>query len=339
VTLISDVEHAAYSGMLPGHISGIYSREEMSIDLRQLCDFSGARFIHSQASGIDLKRKQVLIGLNGSMLPADVISLNTGGTSRMAGAAGADEWAIPTKPVPDLLHGWARLQAAAAHARMRVVVVGGGAGGVELTLAMHSQLRNQTEFTIIHAGPHLLPGYHPRARSIVDSLLYERQVMVVKGRRVVEVMQDRVRLGGGEILPADFVFWAAQAAPPTWLEESRLDTTSEGFVRVAPTLQTLSHPWIFAAGDVAAIQNLKLPKSGVFAVRMAEPLERNLRAYFDGTALRAYQPQRHSLSLIGTADGRAIASYGPLAGHSSLFLRWKDWIDRRFMKQFVKLTH
>ena len=248
------------------------------------------------------------------------------------------EWAIPTKPVPDLLRGWARVQAAAAHARMRIVVVGGGAGGVELALAMHSQLRNEAEFTIIHAGPHLLPGYHSRARGIVDSLLYARRVTVVKGRRVVEVMQDRIRLDGGETLAADFVFWAAQAAPPAWLEESGLDTTSEGFVRVAPTLQTLSHPWIFAAGDVAAVQNRALPKSGVFAVRMAKPLERNLRAYLAGTPLSAYKPQRHSLSLIGTADGRAIASYGPWAGHSALFWRWKDWIDSRFMKQFTNLT-
>jgi NADH dehydrogenase FAD-containing subunit len=75
--------------MLPGHISGIYSREEMFIDLRQLCGFSGARFIHAQAYGIDLKRKQVLIGFNGSTLPADVISINIGSTSCIAGTPGA----------------------------------------------------------------------------------------------------------------------------------------------------------------------------------------------------------------------------------------------------------
>jgi NADH dehydrogenase FAD-containing subunit len=159
------------------------------------------------------------------------------------GRGPAGEWAIPTKPVPDLLRGWARVQAAAAHARMRIVVVGGGAGGVELALAMHSQMRNEAEFTIIHAGP-----------------------------------------------------------------------------------------------QVAAVQNRALPKSGVFAVRMAKPLERNLRAYLAGTPVSAYKPQRHSLSLIGTADWCAITSYGPWAGHSALFWQWKDWIDRRFMKQFTNLT-
>src|SRR5688500_14821255 len=113
-------------------------------------------------------------------------------------------------------------------------------------------------------------------------------------------MPDGVRLDAEETLAADFVFWAAEAAPPVWLAESGLDTTVEGFVRVAPTLQTMTHHWIFAAGDVAAIHNRRLPKSGVFAVRMAKPLEHNLRAYFAGMPLKVYKPQRHSLSPIGT---------------------------------------
>jgi pyridine nucleotide-disulfide oxidoreductase family protein len=337
VTLISDVEHAAYSGMLPGHISGIYRRDEMMIDLRRLCRFAGARFIQSKAHGIDLKRKRILIDFNPSTLTADAVSINVGGTSSMAGVAGAEQWAIPSKPVPDLLSGWARVKAAARTRKsLRVVVVGGGAGGVELALAMHSRLRNNTGFTIIHAGPHLLPEYHPRARGIVGRVLAVCKVSVMTNRRVVEVLPEGVRLDSGETLAADFVFWATQATPPAWLAQSGLDTTIEGFVRVAPTLQTVSHQGIFAAGDVAAIENWRLPKSGVFAVRMAKPLERNLRAYLTGTPLTSYEPQRHSLSLIGTADGRAIASYGPLAGHSALFWRWKDWIDRRFMRQ---LTH
>jgi selenide,water dikinase len=102
-------------------------------------------------------------------------------------------------------------------------------------------------------------------------------------------------------------------------------------------LQAINYSWIFAAGDVAAIEGQKLPKSGVFAVRMAKPLENNLRAYLSDNSLRDYKPQRRSLSLIGTADGRAVASYGCLAGRSVLFWHWKTWIDRRFMRQFQNL--
>lgn len=200
MTLISDVEHAAYSGMLPGHISGIYRRDEMMIDLRRLCDFAGARFIQSKAHGIDLKRKQILIDFNPSTLTADAVSINVGGTSSVAGVASAEQSAIPSKPVPDLLSGWARVKTAARMRKsLRVVVVGGGAGGVELALAMHSRLGNNVKFTIIHAGPYLLLGYPPRARDIINELLRTREVFLMTDRRVVEVMPEGVRLDAGEI--------------------------------------------------------------------------------------------------------------------------------------------
>jgi selenide,water dikinase len=171
----------------------------------------------------------------------------------------------------------------------------------------------------------------------MSRLLEERGITAIMNARVVEVIADSVRLDDGRCLPADFTFWVTQTAPPAWLAESGLDTMPDGFVRIQPTLQAINYSWIFAAGDVAAIEGQKLPKSGVFAVRMAKPLENNLRAYLRGKSLRDYKPQRRSLSLIGTADGRAVASYGCLAGRSVLFQHWKTWIDRRFMRQFQNL--
>ncbi len=339
LTVVSDVEQAAYSGMLPGHIGGIYSRAEMHIDLRRLCGFAGARFIHAKVCGLDLGRKQVLIGDGTSSLSTDLVSINVGGTPCMSAVAGLDQWVIPSKPVSRLLAGWERTKAAARNSiyPLQIVLVGGGAGGVELAFAMHSQLRSKAEFIIIHRGPHLLPGHNSRAQRILTRLLWERKLTAITDTQVVEAMPDKVRLNDGRLLTADFVFWATQTLPPAWLAKSGLDTTPEGFLRVKPTLQTINYPWIFAAGDVAAIEYQTLPKSGVFAVRMAKTLDDNLRAYLSGHLVRDYQPQRYSLSLIGTADGRAVASYGSLAEHSTLFWRWKDWIDRRFMRQFQEL--
>jgi NADH dehydrogenase FAD-containing subunit len=147
-------------------------------------------------------------------------------------------------------------------------------------------------------------------------------------------MPHSVRLDDGQRLAGDFIFWVTQITPPAWLGESGLDITREGFIRIKPTLQAINHPWIFAAGDAASIENQKLPKSGVFAVRMAKPLEHNLRAYLSGRLLNDYKPQRYSLSLIGTADGRAIASYSHWAARSAFFWWLKNRIDRRFMRQF-----
>lgn len=326
----------AYSAMLAGHISGVYKRAELFIDLRQLCAFANARFIHAEACGIDLEQKRVLIADNAASLSADLVSINVGGTPNMSGVTGAESWAIPAKPVPYLLRGWEQAVAAAqiGMSRLRIVLVGGGAGGVELALAMQSRLRHKAEFVIIHSGPHLLPGHSLSAQRILSKLLQKRNVAALTDARVVEVMPDGVRLDDGQDLAADFIFWVTQAAPPAWLAASGLDTTHEGFVRVNSALQAVNYPWVFAVGDAAAMEGENLPKSGVFAVRMAKPLERNLRACLSSGVLTEYQPQRHSLSLIGTADGRAVASYCCLAGRSVLFWRWKNRIDRRFMRQF-----
>ena len=336
LTLISDVEQAAYSGMLPGHVAGFYSREEMHIDLRALCARAGARFVAGAADGFDLGARQVLSDGAAIGPAADLLSINVGSAPNLGSVEGGAEWTIPSKPVPQLLAGWTRLQAAArATVRpLRVVVVGGGAGGVELSLAMQSQLRRKAVFTLVHRGSELLPGHNPRVRARLARVLPARGVEVLAERTVTAASADGVRLQNGERRLADFVFWVTQPAAPVWLRGTGLALTEDGFLRVEPTLQAVGRPWIFAAGDVATLEQRPAPKSGVFAVRMAAPLAANLRAALGGGALRAYGPQKQFLSLIGTADGRAVASRGPWALHGRLMWIWKEAIDRRFMRRF-----
>lgn len=338
VTLISESEYAPYSGMLPGHIAGFYRWEDMHIDLRALCDFAGVKFVSARVTGLNLKQREVHCE-GCDAIHADLLSLNVGATPRLSDCPGAEQWAIPSKPVSCLLAGWEKVQAAGREASraLRIVIVGGGAGGVELALAMQRQLPERTSFTLIHHGDHLLPGHNARVRGILTKLLHERGIAVRLGTRVSEVTENSVRCDSGTAVTSDFVFWVTQTLPQSWLTKSGLAVTPEGYIRVAATLQSLSHSWVFAAGDVASLENVSLPKSGVFAVRMAKPLVANLRAYGAGVPMQPYQPQRHFLSLIGTADGKAVASRRWLAGHAALFWRWKEWIDRRFMRQFARL--
>ncbi len=338
VTLISDVEHAAYSGMLPGHVAGFYTHEEMHIDLRKLCQRAHADFIHANVNALDLENHRALQDGKRIGPAADILSINIGSTPGLHRVPGMADCAIPSKPVPQLLAGWERLRTAAAAGTsaqpLRVVVVGGGAGGVELTLAMESRTSGKAEFTIVHGGPHLLAGHNERVRNRLSAVLARRGVAVLLHQRVSRVESGGVHLQSGAWHPADFVFQVTQPTPAPWLRESGLALTEEGFIRVQPTLQALHHPWIFAAGDIATLESKPTPKSGVFAVRMAVPLEANLRAAFLGKPLSSYKPQKNFLSLIGTADGRAVASRGWLAWHSTSMWRLKDWIDRRFMRQF-----
>ncbi len=48
LTLISRDVLSPYSGMIPGHVAGVYSREECHLDLARLARFAGAVFIHAE---------------------------------------------------------------------------------------------------------------------------------------------------------------------------------------------------------------------------------------------------------------------------------------------------
>jgi selenide,water dikinase len=148
-------------------------------------------------------------------------------------------------------------------------------------------------------------------------------------------------LANGSRLPADCCVLALGTRAPVWPAGSGLATDAEGFIATGPSLQSLSHPEVFAAGDVAARPDAPHPKSGVYAVRAGPPLLHNLQAYVQGTGLRRYVPQRRTLNLISCGGRQAIVSWGPWSaggvgcGVGTWAWRWKDRIDRAFVRRFT----
>jgi hypothetical protein len=68
---------------------------------------------------------------------------------------------------------------------------------------------------------------------------------------------------------------------------------------------------------------------------MGPVLNRNLRAALGQGTPQAYTPQHQFLALLATADGRAIASRGRFGAAGRWVWRWKDHIDRGFIRRFV----
>ncbi|MEM7386675.1 MAG: FAD-dependent oxidoreductase, partial [Verrucomicrobiota bacterium] len=308
VTLISDVTHTPYSGMLPGLVAGIYEYEEAHIDLRRLCQFAGVRFIRAEVSGLDLEQKRVQLEGRPSVR-FDLVSLNTGSRPEMANVPGARAHAVPAKPVPVFLDRWEAIlrEAESDQAGRRLVIVGGGAGGVELAVGMKERLGDTAEVSIVHQGDALLSTHNEGVQKRFAAILDKRKIAVHLKESVIEVVETGVLCQSGLKLEADSVFWVTNAGAPAWPAESGLAVDERDFVRIGETLQSVSHPFVFATGDLASMEDHPRPKSGVFAVRMGRPLFQNLRRHALGQSLIDYKPQKEFLSLIGTATRSAVA--------------------------------
>lgn len=347
VTVVARDVHTPYSGMLPGLIAGHYSFDDAHIDLEPLAGFAGARLFHDEAVGLDLAGRAVLCR-NRPPVSYDVLSINVGARPSLA-VAGAQAQGVPVKPIGALVARWEQLQARvlAASRPLQVAVVGAGAAGIELTLAMQHALRrllaeagradDTPAFHLFSATARILPTHNRRVAAKFMRVLRARGVQVHAGARVCEVTPGEVRIEGGETCAVDEVIWATEAGAPAWPAAAGLAVDGDGFIAVADTLESTSHPGVFAAGDVAAVVNHPREKAGVFAVRQGRPLHANLRRAVRGEPLAPFRPQRAFLSLITTGDRYAVASRGAWSVEGRWVWKWKDWIDRRFMHRFSRL--
>jgi selenide,water dikinase len=349
LTVICTDTDTPYSGMLPGYIAGHYSFDEVHIDLRRLAAFAGARYYLDEVIGIDRASRRVLCRHRPSV-PYDALSINIGSTPQLAQVAGAGEHALPVKPIRHFNERWLALldRVCQQPGAKTIALVGAGAGGVELTLAMQYRLGRELlalgrdpealRFHLFSADPQILSTHNARVRDAFDRVLAERGVEVHRGAKVTQVSAGHLQTDSGEVLAADEIIWVTQAGGAAWLRDTGLALDEQGFIRVRDTLRTETDPVIFAAGDCAAMIAHPLEKAGVFAVRMARPLAENLRRTLLGRALIHYRPQQRWLALISTGDRHAIASRGGFFARGDLIWRWKDWIDRRFMRKFSELA-
>jgi len=363
LTLITNVSDTPYSGMLPGYVAGLYNFEQCHIDLRPLAHFAQARIYVDRAIGLDLENNRVICA-NRPPVPFDLLSIDIGSTPAALTIPGAATYTIPVKPISQFLTYWREVTQEVAQfpdKKIRLAVVGGGAGGVELTLAVQAHLHRiyrqaqqpsrNLEIHLFQRGASLLPERNPWVGQRLQQILQRRGVKLhlrenVSAVRAVVDEPDinastpkMVECESGLMVECDRVFWVTQASAAPWLRQSGLATDARGFIQVSDTLQSISHPQVFAAGDVATMVNHPRPKAGVFAVRQGQPLFDNLRNALLGKSLKSFVPQKEFLILIGTGDRQALASRGWFGfGPNSLLWRWKDYIDRKFMAQFNNLA-
>jgi selenide,water dikinase len=340
LTLITRDVETPYSGMLPGYVAGQYSFAECHIDLVRLARFAGARLIHDEAVGLDPVGRQVLCRAH-PPIRCDLVSLDIGSTPRLDDVPGAAERTVSVKPIAQFGARWeALLERARDLKQLRLAIVGGGAGGVELALSAQHRLagllKAKPEVTLV-TREGLLPSHNPRVRRLFARILTERDIRAITGNQVVRVDPGCLILADGTEIGFDEALWVTEAAGAPWLAETGLPLDKRGFVVIDETYRSPADGAVFAAGDIATMPAHPREKAGVYAVRAGPPLAANLRHALAGRRPRRAVPQRQALALIGTGDARAVASRGPFAAYGRSLWHLKDWIDRRWMRRYTEL--
>jgi pyridine nucleotide-disulfide oxidoreductase family protein len=335
--LVTPQAQQVYSGMVPGLVAGHYRAAQCSIPLAPLAAAAGAQFIEGRACGLDTAERCVRLA-DGRSLAYDTLSLDTGAEQDPARLPGSRAHGLFVRPMGAFVQSLPALLQRTSTQPLNVVVLGGGAAGVELAMALQFSLAQSgsvpgSKVALVTGGPAPVASHPAAVQRRVARALGLRGIAIHRAA-CVALQADAAVLADGTRLVCDLPLIATGAEAPAWLHGSGLTLDAQGFVLTGPTLQSRSHPEVFAIGDVATRGDAPHPRSGVYAVRAGPPLALNLRRALAGAALLPHRPQARALNLIACGEKHAIASWGPWSAEGGWVWRWKDRIDRAFIARY-----
>ncbi len=337
-TLISSNRYQYYSGMYSGFIEGLYTLDEIRIDLKKICQMSGVQFIEDQVVKIDPENQEVITKL-GETLGYDVISLDIG--SHSAGldiTPGASEFALQIKPNYRIPEVKARIEDETnAEDSPGILVIGGGASGVELSLSIraNNKIKERQQQVYLISSESMMVKSGEGVSNKLRKILRRKGVHYVEHNPVTHVDANHITLKSGETLEYDKLLWLTGSKAPPMLKLSNLTVDAKGYMSVNPYLQSIVYDNVFGAGDCISIEGYEnLDKAGVYAVRESPYLWRNIVHYIKNIPMIAYQPQATYLSILSTGNKEAFLMYKGFSFHGKWCWMVKDINDRSFVRKY-----
>ncbi|HKI45631.1 MAG TPA: FAD-dependent oxidoreductase [Balneolales bacterium] len=271
ITLVSDHRWLYYSGMIPEYIGGVYNEDQIRIDLARLAEKNDVVFLEARASNVAPESKVLKLN-NGTTLTYDLLVFDIGTIPpRESGFSG--EGIVPSKP----LHKIRMLADFIANSTKHpgeLLIVGGGAAGVEVALNVSGRLCDQIrtgDFSlhVYERAERLLPDFPSPMSKYVYRLLSKRGVRIH--------FESTFEPQGESGESSRMIFWATGTGGNPIFSEGGLPVDSSGFMRVNRTLQSINDPFILGAGDCISIDGIRsLRKIGVHAVKQGPLLAGNL---------------------------------------------------------------
>ncbi|MBD8079925.1 NAD(P)/FAD-dependent oxidoreductase [Cellulosimicrobium arenosum] len=300
----------ATGGLNPGDVTYFLR----GIRLRQ----KNVRVVHEHLVGIDHDNRRIRL-LNDELVDYDYLVLANGVTVNFFGTPGAKENSFPmysrsqAMKIRDTL--FVRLEKAAAtpgtDEGLRVVVVGGGATGVEVAGAL-AELRtaglrpaypeihgDAFEVKLVQRGGEVLKAFHPSLRQYAADELQRRGVGLHLGAGVAEVLPDAVVLTDGTRIRSDLTVWSTGVSPHEEVDDWGLPRGEGGRVVVGADLQVEGLPGEFAVGDIA-VSPADLPQLAQPAIQGGKQVAHNILALVEGrptTALHYFD--KGTMAVIG----------------------------------------
>ena len=237
ITLINKDFISSYSGMLPGYIAETYDRSQTEIDLLNLCKFSNSRLVIDKVIGLDLDEKLVILE-NRAPIIFDTLSINSGGEPNLGYIKGANEFSIPIKPISKLVKIIDGIKEKIKKLNgISISVVGGGAGGIELALALTQYLKTkqnikEIEVNLISKGQYLAKAKNKISQNTILSFLKNNNINVILNEEVIEFGQNFIKTSKGTIINSKFNFLVTPISAPKWISETGLRLDNLGFVKV-----------------------------------------------------------------------------------------------------------
>jgi NADH dehydrogenase FAD-containing subunit len=339
VTVIGPSRFHYYSGMGPGMLSRTYSPDDIRFATEHVVSKQGGNFILDSVVTINAQERTVHLE-SGNTIQYDVLSFNAGSYVPWSMVTGEPLDIFSVKPIETLLAAQKRILELSDQKSFSVGIVGGGPSSLEIAGNIWRLAKDNGKFqpTIqIFAGSELMSRFPAKIRKMAYRSLQKRNIEIIEHDYAREVSSGMIILESGKRFAADVIFLAVGVKPSAIFKESGLPTGPDGGLLVNKFLQSVAYPEIFGGGDCIYFQDEPLDKVGVYAVRENPILYHNLMASLEGGELREFDPGGSYLLIFNLGDGKGILGKNSLMFDGRLAFMIKDYIDRKFMREFQAL--
>ncbi|HXU47320.1 MAG TPA: FAD-dependent oxidoreductase, partial [Thermoanaerobaculia bacterium] len=247
LTLLSPEPRQVYSGMVPGYLAGTYALDEISVPVEPLAARAGGRLAEGRATALDPERRIVRLK-DSRELPYDLASFAVGSNTAGIDRSGVAEHAVPIKPLGRVVELREKIESLAREpeAERTAAVVGGGAAGTEVALALRAALGPGAKIHLLEAGSRVLSEYPERFRERALAALAGKGIEVLAGTPVARVGPHSATLEDGREIPAALTIWLAGAVGWPLFRDSGLPLDDRGFLLLDDSLRSVADPKIFA---------------------------------------------------------------------------------------------